>query len=136
MQRSEFDALVEKVEDLEAPRTLSPGQREAWFEIFGGNLQADAMAAVRAFHSKPFERPIYPGDIKAHILEIEGVRLRRCGTIEANQEEWFHGPLAPVYAMLRSLISSGEWTPDDYRGYQRSKLTLEQYLEKQGAAIG
>lgn len=136
MQRSEFDQVIEKIEDLEAPRKFSPGQREAWFEIIGEHTQADAIAAVLAFHSKPFNRPAYPGDIKTIILETEGVRLRRCGTLETNEEEWFHGPTAGVYAQLRRLISTGAWARDDYRSYRRSKLTLEQYLEQETALVG
>lgn len=135
MERSEFGPVLEKLEILEG-RTFTPAQGGAWFEILSEHSQADALAAVLAFHSRPFKRPAYPGDIKAHILESEGVRLRRCGTLDANEQEWFNGPTAPVYAQLRRLISSGEWTPDDYRRYRRSKLTLDQYLEKQGAAIG
>lgn len=135
MQRPELDAVLDKLSILEG-RTFSVGQADAWFEILGEHSQADAGAAVLAFHSKPFKRPAYPGDIKALILEIEGLRLRRCGTLEGNDEEWFHGQTAEVHATLRRLISTGDWTPDDYRDYRRSKLTLDQYLEKQEAVVG
>ncbi|CAN7467494.1 hypothetical protein LJR013_003214 [Pseudarthrobacter oxydans] len=135
MQRPELDGALDKLSILEG-RTFSAGQANAWFEILGEHSQADALAAVLAFHSKPFKRPAYPGDIKALILEIEGVRLRRCGTLEGNDEEWFHGQTSEVHATLRRLISTGEWGPDDYRSYRRSKLTLAQYLEEQGAPVG
>lgn len=135
MQRFELAPVLEKLTILEG-RSFSTGQADAWFEILGEHSCADALAAVLAFHSKPFKRPAYPGDIKAIILEIEAVRLRRCGTLEANEEEWFYRPQAPVYAKLRRLVSTGEWTPDDYRNYRRSKLTLDQYLEKQEAPVG
>lgn len=135
MQRSELGPVLEKIEILEA-RTFSAAQADAWFEILSEHSQADALAAVLAFHSKPFNRPAYPGDIKAHALETEGVRLRRCGTLEANEEEWFKGPTAGVYARLRRLISTGEWTADDYRNYRRSGLTLDHFFEKRGALVG
>jgi hypothetical protein len=136
MERSEFDRVMDKLEDLEAPRKFSTGQREAWFQIFGEHTPTDAMAAVLAFHSKPFKRPAYPGDIKAHILEVEGVRLMRCGTIEANQVEWFSGSTSDVNRQLRRLISAGDWSPNDYRLYRRSELTLDEYLENQGEPVG
>lgn len=135
MQRPELGPVLEKLEILEN-RIFSAEQAGVWFEIIGEHSQADALAAVLTFHSRPFKRPAYPGDIKALILETEGVRLRRCGTLEVNEEEWFHGPPANVYAKLRRLISTSEWTVDDYRKYRRSGLTLVQYLEKQEANVG
>lgn len=135
MQRHDCEQVLIKIGIIDG-RTFSPAQIDAWFEILGEHSRTDAMAAVVAFHSKPFKRPAYPGDIKAQILDIEDIRLRRCGTLEGNDEEWLHGPQAPVYAKLRRLVSTGEWSPEDYRGYRRSKLTLDQYLEKQEAAVG
>lgn len=135
MDLTELGEVMGKIEVLEG-RTFSPEQTKAWFEILSDHSQADALGAVIAFHSKPFKRPSYPGDIKAHILETEAVRLRRCGTLDANEAEWFNGPPTAVYPKLRRLISTGEWTPDDYRSYRRSRLTLEQYLEKQEALVG
>lgn len=135
MQRSELGLVLERLELLEA-RTFSAALADTWFQILGEHSHADALAAVLAFHSKPFKRPAYPGDIKALILETEGVRLRRCGTLDANEDEWVEGPPAAVYARLRRLVSTGEWSPDEYRLYRRSGLTLEKYLEKQGAPVG
>ena len=135
MERSELREVVRKLEILEG-RTFSDDQINAWFEILGEHSKSDALAAVLAFHSKPFRRPAYPGDVKAQILETEGVRLRRCGTLEANEDEWLHGPPTRTYARLRRLISTGEWTPDDYRGYRRSRLTLDQYLKRQEELVG
>lgn len=136
MERSEFRFVLDKIGIYDG-RSFSPAQDDAWFEVAGeSHTLADALAAVLAFYSKPFKRPAYPGDIKALILDIEGVRLRRCGTLETNEQEWFNGPLAPVYARLRRLISTGEWTPDDYRSYRRSGQILAQYMETQGALIG
>lgn len=135
MQQADFVTVTRKLELIEG-RQFTSGQTAAWFEILGEHNVEDALTAVLAFHSKPFKRPAYPGDIKALILKTEGVRLRRCGSLEVNEEEWFKGPTAPVYARLRRLISTGEWTPDDYRSYRRSGLTLDQYLEKEVASVG
>jgi hypothetical protein len=136
MERSEFEHVIIKMGTIDG-RTFFPAQKDAWFEIAGSeHTLADALAAVVTFYSKPFTHHAYPGDIKALILEIEGVRLRRCGTLETNEQEWFNGPTAPVYAQLRRLISTGEWTLDDYRSYRRSGLTLIQYMEEQGAPVG
>jgi hypothetical protein len=134
MERSELGPVLEKLELLEG-RTFSAAQADAWFEILGEHSQADALAAVLAFHSKPFKRPAYPGDIKAHILETEGIRLMRCGTLEANEDEWVEGPPAAVYARLRRLISTGEWSRNDYRLYRSSRLTLDQHLKSLGALV-
>ncbi|MDQ0679065.1 hypothetical protein QFZ30_002447 [Arthrobacter pascens] len=135
MQRSELGPVLEKLELLEG-RTFSAALADAWFEILGEHTEADALAAVLAFHSKPFKRPAYPGDIKEHILEVESVRLMRCGTLEANEAEWFNGSTADVYRQLRRLISAGDWSPNDYRLYRRSELTLDQYLTAQGSPVG
>lgn len=136
MDRSEFRLVLDKIGIYDG-RSFSAAQEDAWFEVAGEpHTLTDALAAVLSFYSKPFKRPAYPGDIKALILDIEGVRLRRCGTLETNEQEWFNGPTTPVYARIRSLISTGEWTPDDYRSYRRSGLILAQYMEKQGAPVG
>lgn len=135
MERSELGAPLEKLEVLEG-RTFSAEQATAWFEIIGEHSQGDAVAAVLQFHSKPFKRPAYPGDIKALIVESEGVRLRSCGTLQVNEEEWFNGPTGPVYKRLSRLIATGEWSRDEYLGYRRSGLTLDAYLENQEAHLG
>lgn len=135
MKRRDFDPVLVKIGIFDG-QAFSPAQADAWFEVLGEHSQADALDGVLAFYSKPFKRPAYPGDIKALVLETEGVRLRRCGTLEVNEEEWFNGPTAPVYARLRRLIATGEWTVDDYRVYRRSGLTLDELLAKQEARVG
>lgn len=135
MQRPDCEQVLIKIGIIDG-RTFSPAQIDVWSEILGEPSLADALAAVVAFYSKPFKRPAYPGDIKAHILEIEDVRLRRCGSLQANEADWIEGPPGPVHARLRRLVSRGEWTAEDYRGYSRSGLTLDKYLEKQGAHVG
>jgi hypothetical protein len=135
MQRPELDPVLHALELLE-DRTISKAKGDAWQEILHPHTQADALAAVRAFHSKPYKRPAYPGDIKALILEKEDVRLRRCGSIDVNEVEWFDGPPTAARARLRRLIATDEWSPEDYRLYQRSALKLDEYLAKQGELVG
>lgn len=117
-------------------RTFHPKQRDAWMAILEPHTQADALDAVMKFHSKPFKRPAYPGDIKALILDVEDVRVRRCGSLEITEQEWCAGPTGPAYAKLRRLIATGEWTAEEYRNYRKSESTLERHLASLGASIG
>lgn len=117
---------------LEA-RNFSSAQSDAWFEILGQHSVEDAVDAVLKFHSKPFKRPAYPGDIKSMIEEVEDVRLRRCGTVEANEADLDEGGRTAANALLRTLIATAQWTASDYREYRRSKLSIDGYMSVRGA---
>ncbi|MBD1541040.1 hypothetical protein G9E11_01965 [Arthrobacter sp. IA7] len=132
MDLSELRYVLGKLELLEA-RTFTPEQICAWFDILGQHSLKDASEAVLAFHSKPYKRPAYPGDLKAHILENEGVRLRRCGTLEANAADHVDGHGVPPVARLRALVATGEWSAADYRAYRRSGQSIEEFQTAEGA---
>lgn len=136
MERTELRPVLDKLEVLES-RTFSEEQTDAWFDILGPHTQQDALAAVISFHSKPFRRPAYPGDIKSLILETEDVRLRRCGTLEANGADWINGPPKLAYRRLRILIGSGEWNASEYKEYRQSGLPLDEFLaSREVAGVG
>lgn len=132
MELTDLRNVLTKLEVIEG-RSFTPQQTDAWFEILGRHSEQDATEAVLAFHSKPFKRPAYPGDIKAHIIEVEAVRLRRCGTLELSQTDQVAGSADASLERLRSLVASGEWTAAEYREYRRSGLSLEEFDTARGA---
>lgn len=132
MLRVDIDSVLGKLELLGA-RKFTAAQADAWFEILGQHSADDAMDAVLKFHSKPFKRPAYPGDIKALILEVEDVRLRRCGTVEANEVDLEGVDRRSANSRLRALIATGQWSASDYREYRRSKLSMEAFVAARGA---
>ncbi|QSZ47211.1 hypothetical protein AYX22_01470 [Arthrobacter sp. D5-1] len=124
--------MLGKLELLEA-RAFSNDQADAWFEILGQHSVDDAVDAVLKFHSKPFKRPAYPGDIKALIVEVEAVRLRRCGTVEANEADLLGCDRGAANARLHALIATAQWSASDYRAYRRSKLSIDGFMSARGA---
>ncbi|WP_314324194.1 hypothetical protein [Paenarthrobacter ilicis] len=132
MLRSEMSAVLGKLEVLEA-RSFSAPQVEAWFEILGQHSADDAIDAVLKFHSKPFKRPAYPGDIKALIAEVEAIRLRRCGTVEANEADLLGCDRTVANARLHGLIATAQWSASEYREYRRSKLSIDGFMSPRGA---
>ncbi|WP_284985480.1 hypothetical protein [Arthrobacter sp. fls2-241-R2A-172] len=132
MLRSEIGAVLGKLELLE-DRNFSSAQSDAWFEILGQHSLQDAVDAVQRFHSKPFKRPAYPGDIKALIVDVEDVRLRRCGTVEANEADFVEADRRTANARLRTLIATAQWSAQDYREYRRSKLSINGFTSAKGA---
>ncbi|MET4618680.1 hypothetical protein ABIE18_000103 [Arthrobacter sp. 2762] len=132
MLRPETEAVLQKLDDIEG-RKSSDAKVGVWFEILGQHSVEDAIDAVLKFHSKPFKRPAYPGDIKALIVEVEAVRLRRCGTVEANEADLLACDRRAANARLRTLIATGQWSASDYREYRRSKLSMDGFMSARGA---
>ncbi|MFP3579965.1 hypothetical protein SB659_10325 [Arthrobacter sp. SIMBA_036] len=132
MESSELRQALAKLEVIEG-RTFADAELDAWRAVLGTHASEDIAAAVVAFHSKPFKRPAYPGDIKALIVEVEGVRLRRCGTVEANEADLEEAGRSAANARLRALIATGQWSASDYREYRRSKLSIDAFTSARGA---
>lgn len=132
MDSSELRQALAKLEAIEG-RTFTDTELDAWRAVLGTHASEDIAAAVVAFHSNPYKRPAYPGDIKALIVEVEDVRLRRCGTVEANEADLEEAGRGTANARLRTLISTGQWSASDYREYRRSKLSIDGFMSERGA---
>lgn len=129
MNRAEINVLLAKLSALEG-RLFDSAQGDAWFEVLCSHSVEDALSAAITFHSKPFVRVAYPGDIKELIGEIEQRRVESLGGLELNEKDWFEAdaPMVP-YSRLYAAVRSGVMKRADYLAYRKSGLTLADFLE-------
>ncbi|NOJ59740.1 hypothetical protein [Arthrobacter sp. 260] len=131
MTRDELNGVLAKLGLLEG-RSFTTAQGDAWYEILGARKADDAHTAVLQFHSKPFKRVAYPGDINGIVEDIERSRLALIGSLEPNLADLEStGNRRPLNKELYRVVRQGELSPAGYREYQRSRMTLKAFMAGQ-----